>query len=394
MEMNLILQNRFYQNTIVNSTVKLQSINSKLLTDRKFELHTATTESILFFFTHFFCEYIQEKHFEILIRASSKLFSITPKTVRDIIDNVDLNKFELNEANLTMFLQKQIHHNPVFYCTLRRMCIHLNLLTHYTYKNDMHILYLADFLTSLIFDLENYMKKNFHSVLNKIGLNEGDFSYEKALKIVRYLVTGLLATMIENCVSIFGLKSNYLKIQIEMIETSFDVKSIKSKLVEATDLRQSDQTFLITIFYNEIDSGQSFQLNADRSYTCEQALMRAKSEFGFTESKYLSLFEVSVENEGLLERPLAVDEMLIECLSSWTSFNLCVRNNIIDIELEKIGGGMTVRNFYEECEVMVLCRGCGSFLDSRKVNQCNSTVHRKWKKCYLLIQGNLVKIFR
>jgi hypothetical protein len=211
------------------------------------------------------------------------------------------------------------------------------------------------------------------------------FNPDEVYVITQRLLKVLVIRMTEKCISLFGLKESYLKIQIEMIEKSIDLRMEKLNL-------KNESSLLLTICYHGMDGEKSFQLNADSFYTVGQALEKAKLEFGFVDSKYLSLFEVCSGNQCILERALPVTGILVNSLSRWSSFHLSIKYNLIKIELENRVSDPMLNDFYEECEVQLLCKNCREGLT--KVNNCNFGQHRKWKKCYISVQNNSIKIIK
>lgn len=403
-ELNLIRDRSFYTNcynlTYKTSQRNNKTIVNKLLTDRQYELQTfsqgsvTTSDTILYALNQFFSEYVNDRHLKVLIKAASKSFDISPEMASNIVNGALASELGIpfNEVALKKFLQKQSSHNPVFHSILKRFCIHFNLLASYTYKNAMDAEYLANFLLSIMFDLRGFIDANSPFVLDKfkLGVSASKFNSDEVYVIVKRLLTDLIIAMTAKCTNLFGLKENYLKIQIEMIEKSIDFRE------EKRDPSRSGDNLLLTVCYESVTDkgGKSFQLNACSSYTVGEALEKAKLEFGLEDSKYLSLFEVKSENQGNVERALAVKDILIDSLSRWSLFQLYIKYNFVEIELEKLVSDPMLRNFYEECEVLVMCQGCGNYQGDNN-GQCGfKSVHKKWRKSYISIQSNAVKIYK
>ena len=391
-EMNLIREKTLYSN-LCNLTKSNQRNNkliaNKLLVDKQYELQldqcSVTSDTIVFALNQFFSNYIQDFHLQVLIKACSKVFTVDQQTASNIIDGtVKSEELIVNEIDLKRFLQKQSYINPVFYSIIKRFCIHFNLLANYTYKNAMDVEYLTDFLLSYMFDLRTFIDKNSIFVMDKLML-KNRFNPDEVYVITQRLLKVLVIRMTEKCISLFGLKESYLKIQIEMIEKSIDLR------MENLNLK-NESSLLLTICYHGMDGEKSFQLNADSFYTVGQALEKAKLEFGFVDSKYLSLFEVCSGNQCILERALPVTGILVNSLSRWSSFHLSIKYNLIEVELENRVSDPMLNDFYEECEVQLLCKNCREGLT--KVNNCNFGQHRKWKKCYISVQNNSIKIIK
>ncbi len=337
-ELNLILEPRLYQaNSAPRSTPRLHQTYTKLLSDRKFELQptTASSQTLLFCLGRFFADYIDSRHSKALIRAAAKS----------------------STADLKAYLSRVLDTLPTFYHTLKRVCVHMNLVGRYTYKNDMTTQFLASFVSSL-------------------------FTLDRSTCSTQVQsVTKLLEALIENCTELFDLRDTYLKIQVEMIEMSFDLRSLR---LAAASSRE--RFFLVTVFHEE----KSFQLNVAEDFTCRQVMMQARDVFGLDESRFLSLLEVFGESSpvGLLERPLSGEAGLIESLSKWESFHLRVKRDVVGAECEKMGGAFVLEKCYEECEVRVVCDGC-----RRRGGQCAGGCG-KWKKCFLSVEERTARIFK
>ena len=375
-ELHLMTEKSFYNDSALKVNQKLKYLHTRLLSEKKFELEeNIGSASVLYFLKHFFTTYISDKHLGIFVRKLSTLFDFNVVMAAKI-SQVQLNKLD----DLKVLLDKQIHRNSVFYHTLKRVCIHLNLITHYTYKNDMNIDYLVDLFVTFLFDLSGYTAKNSSFLLDNFKLSHEKFSDKELYEILRHLLDKLFVSMIENCQYLFNLKENFLKIQIEMIERSFDLKNMnKPQLCDPKHESNANiQNFLLTIYMYDKKSGRSFQLsNVDCAFTCRQALMCAKQEFKLDDSKYLSLFEVHDSDHGcMLERPLSVNAVLMNELSSWTSFYLCVKYNMLEMQVNNLD----LLNAYEECEFLVYCE--------------NSSMHKRWKTGYLSIQNNMLRVFK
>lgn len=395
-ELNLIRDRSFYTNCYLTKTSQRnnKAIANKLLTDRQYELQTdqehVTSDTILYALNQFFSDHVNERHLRVLIKASSKSFDVRPGIVSNIlVDTLGDGGIPFDEIALKKFLQKQAYQNPVFHSILKRFCIHFNLLANYTYKNAMDAEYLANFLLSIMFDLRSFIDNNSLFVLDKFKLGASVLDTDQVYVIAKRLLTDLIIAMTDKCTNLFGLKENYLKIQIEMIEKSIDFREEKLEVAKSVD------NLLLTICYaGETDGEKSFQLNATSSCTVGEALEKAKLEFGLEESKYLSLFEVHAENRRKVERALAVNDLLINSLSRWSLFQLCVKFNYVEVELEKLVSDPMLRDFYEECEVLIMCQGCGDYQENNK-GQCSSrSIHKRWRKSYISIQNNAVKIFK
>ena len=372
-ELHLMTEKSFYNDSALKVNQKLKHLTTRLLSEKKFEFEeNISSASILYFLKHFFTAYIRDKHLTIFVRKLPTLFDLNAEK----ISQSRLNKLD----DLKVLLDKQIHRNSVFYHAIKRVCIHLNLITHYTYRNDMNINYLVDLFVTFMFDLNGYIAKNYSFLLDNFSLSHEKFSHKELYKILRVLLSKVLSSMIENCQYLFNLKENFLTIQIEMIERSFDLKNINKP--QLADLKHEQnaiiQNFLLTIYLNDKKSGRSFQLNnVDYSFTCGQALACAKQEFKLEDSKYLSLFEVHDSDQScLLERPLSVNAVLINELSSWSSFYLCVKYNMLEMQVDNLD----LLNIYEECEFLVYCD--------------NSLMHKRWKTGYLSIQNNMLRVFK
>ncbi len=326
-ELNLVLDPNIYLiSSLPQSTPKLSKVYDSLLKEKNFYLQ-ATSETIVFCLRRFFKNYINKKHSEFFRKAFFK------------------------KKDLKIYLNKMARTSPTFYHTLKRLCIHMNLVSQYSYKNDMSTLSLANFISSFLFNLNN----------------------DKEIKEVN----SLLETLIKNCTEFFNLESTYLKKQLDIIEKYLDFKRLK--LVEnCTD------KFLVTVFYEE----KSCQLKILKDTTCKEVMVQAKEVLGIGEAKYLNLFEVlcrsKTADEFLMERPLTDDARLIMSLAKWESFDLRVKMNSVQMECERteLDGVFRMEHLCEECEMTVGI--CGEAM-SRQT---------KWKKRFLGVEDGIVKIFK
>lgn len=263
--------------------------------------------------------------------------------------------------------------NSVFYSTIKRVALHLNYVSHYHFLNQMSKDYLCSYFKNLIFT-------------------------NKKFDIMKFLV--------DNCEDYFDLAEGYMQNQL----TIFD-RVIKLKTVQKRNL-DTNAKFLVTIYLFHKNSEQSFQIQIDSNFTCKDVLLRARDEFSLFESKYWCLFEVfdpdqhfSINGIGRsnlefqLERIIPSKAKLIESMSNWSSFNLVVKYNSIQIEMERFyvtnESNLTSLSFLDQIECLVLCELCGNFRTSFQFRQSTNTCsnsHKKWKNYYLSVRNANLKI--
>ena len=265
----------------------------------------------------------------------------------------------------------------MFQQTFKRICIHLNIVLHFHSYNHINVYDLITLFSSIL-----------------LNGAETTFDLERVLK-----------DCTENCTQFFALKSDYLHIQYKMAEKSIKLKELTERMSTCQLLPESK--FLLTIYLFHKHSEQSFQLNVDSSFTCKDVLMMARSEFNLCESKYWSLFEVfdseqhkmlnesnssSLSNAILLERLMPVSARLMGTLSKWNSFNLVVKTNFIQIDLEKFfltgDSFQCPLSFRDDCESLIICESCGFYRNANKVAACShETSHKKWIKSFVHVHN-------
>lgn len=294
----------------------------------------------------------------------------SPESVAKVLKKFFSKHIRNFHSDLNLFDQNQ---NSVFYSTIKRIAIHINLVSYYHFLNQVSKDSMCQFFQNLIFA-------------------------NKKFEILKFLV--------DNCQDYFHLEEGFLESQLAILN-----KVIKLKTVPKRNL-DTNAKFLITIYLFHKNSEQSFQIQIDSKFTCKNALLRAQDEFKFFESKYWCLFEVfdpeqhlnvngnfETNLDGLLERVIPSKAVLVEYISNWSSFNFVVKCNSIQIEIERFYVtnelNFAAMSFVDKIQSLVLCELCGNFRTSfhtkQSSNCCNSS-HKKWKNCYLSVRNAVLKI--
>ena len=294
----------------------------------------------------------------------------SPTIVAKVLKNFFSKHVRSFHSDLNFFDQNQ---NSVFYSTIKRIAIHINLVAYYHFLNQMS-------------------KESIFQIFRDFIFAKRKFEFLKFLT--------------DNCEDYFRLEDGFLQGQLDILN-----KVIKLKTVQKRNL-DTNAKYLITIYLFHKNSEQSFQIQIDSKFTCKDALLRARDEFKLFESKYWCLFEVfdpeqhfnvngnfETNLDGLLERVIPSKAILIECISNWSSFNFVVKCNSIQIEIERFYVtnelNFETMSFLDKIQSLVLCELCGSFRTSFHTKQnsnCCHSSHKKWKNCYLSLRNAVVKI--
>ena len=356
-EMNFISDRKFYFNLIDHSPINLKKVSQfyqRLLKEKDFEFEVKKINPILLLniVRMFFSNFVQSFHFNIITNTDAKSGS------------------QLMRSS----------NNSVFFNVFKRLCIHLNIILNFKNYNQINVYDLTTLFGSMLLS----------------NARDISFDFETTLR-----------NFTENCTQAFDLKSDYLQIQYKMAEKSIKLKEISEKQSVASQLLLPESKFLLTIYLFHKHSEQSFQINVDSNFTCKDVLILAQNEFGLCDSKYWSLFEVfdseqhkmlnesystSLNNLILLERLMPISSKLINSLSKWNSFNLVVKTNFIQIDLEKIfltkgDSFQCPLSFRDDCESLLICENCG-FYRTSKVSSCqHETSHKKWIKSSIMVQN-------
>jgi len=362
-EMNFIAEKKFYFNLVDHSPINLKKVSQlyqRLLKEKDFELEVKKINPILLLnvVRMFFTNFVQSFHLSML------------------------NHVDIATSGSQLLA---LSNNSVFFNMFKRICIHLNIILNFKNYNQINVYDLTTLFASMLLS----------------NAREIAFDFEMVLR-----------NFTENCSQAFNLKNEYLQIQYKMAEKSIRLKEITEKpTVSQSQLLLPESKFLLTIYLFHKHSEQSFQINVDSNFTCKDVLLLARNEFGLCDSKYWSLFEVfdseqhkmlneshsaSLNNLILLERILPISSKLINSLSKWNSFNLVIKSNFIQIDLEKLfltkaDSFQCPLSFRDDCESLVICENCG-FYRTSKVSLCHhETSHKKWIKSSIIVQNaNLI----
>jgi hypothetical protein len=285
----------------------------------------------------------------------------------------------INAEKLKSFLFKISQTNLAFYSTLKRISIHLHLITIYKDKNKMNSEYLTDIFVPILFNLQS--ASLITPVKQFIERLEFKRSFDFASQyeaIIKFYLSKLIRYMIDNCANVFNLKENYLKTQIKMIERSFEMNKIN---LNRLSVKLDNLKYSITIYIDDKRKEQSFQANIDSETTCMSVLESIPE----SSSKNMCIVEVLDCEKIRLLRLLPMDLKLIGNLSKWNSFNLCAKKCLVPVQQSESQTRLNLNNQCEKCEIVQLCKNCAS-------STCQESTHNKWKTCYLYIQNDSIKI--
>ena len=423
---------------------KLQGVLVKLEKERDFELSSSefTSTQILFVLSKF----LQNAKIDAALssRPYRTAFRTTQLKSPESIDKI------LN------ILKQQAAQTPCFYHVLKRLCLHLFLISKFTSKNQLTSIALSTLFAPFLF--------------STLSVSPGKHK-DLDLTVERTFFVHLLDHLVQNFTNLFQVSDDFIQVQFKMIEKSIYLKNLnKSTISKFNTFSLETQTsvepstkFLITIFLFDKNSEQSFQANVDAKFKCKSVLEMAKKEFKLDESKYWCLFEVldhehlSLKNNNsmssldlsstsaldisttedpqpttLLERLLPVNASLLDSLSTWATFYLCVKCNHIQIDIEKsfitsTNLNMNDYNVYkaiDECEFLSNSsdkstspndspvsrrhRGSESSVESGNNRSSHryslagnhfsftnsSSAGKKWKACNISIQNAIIRIHK
>ena len=304
------------------------------------------------------------------------------------IKNEDLNQeIHINVEKLKKFLLKIFQTNLAFFSTLKRVSIHLHLISIYNGKNNMNSEYLTDLFVPLLFNLQQTsLITPVKQFIERLEFKRSfDFvSHYEA--IITFYLFKLVRFMIDNCANVFNLKESYLKTQIKMIERSFELNKIN---LNRLSVKSDNLKYSITIYLEDKRREQSFQASIDSETTCMGVLQSisesSSSSSSSSKSMSMSIVEVLDCEKIRLLRLLPLHLKLIGNLSKWNSFNLCAKQCLIPVQQTEPQTKIILTNHCEKCEIVQLCKNCASLT-------CQENSHKKWKTCYLYIQNDSIKI--
>ena len=295
----------------------------------------------------------------------------------------------INSEKLKSFLTKTSQTNSTFYSTLKRISIHLYLISIYNDKNKMNVEYLTDLFVPILFNMQQPgLAMPLKQFVDRLGFKQSFNCAFQCETIICFYLTKLIKFMIENCSSVFNLKESYLKTQIKMIERSFEMNKINLNRLSVYNSKYS-----ITIYFEEKRNEKFFQANIDSETTCMDVLKSICEPPSSSSPETMCIVEVLDSDKIRLQRLLPMNLKLISNLSKWNSFNLCAKQcksnssnhtNQDESQLNKFN----LNNLYEKCEIIQMCKNCGSASCQESSN------HKKWKTCYLCIQNDMIKIYK
>ena len=429
-EFKLINQDDLYSansSTLRSNIARSQSLARKLLEDKNFDLSSDEPSPglILALFKEFFNKYFETKYLALLLRGFSDLFDInnfqnflieqSSNPHRSYLETI--NSITVNFDKFESLLQKIQSSCPIFYHTFKRICIHLKLVS--KFKKNLNVINLSDLFSGLFFDLKNFSNsdKPFFNLLQLLKENfKISIEPDYCLKI---FLCKIIELSILNCVELFGLKKDYMIIQEKMIEKSLEMRN---NSVFKSPFKIEKKNILLTIYFEDKKMSQSFQLNADTSLTCKSVLNSCIQMFKLNGSDNWSLFEVfdhqqhrlmssilpsnlqtnkanTFENQLPLKRALTNDSKILEVLSTWSSFYVCVKLSDLqtDHSLENLCS-MNGFNAIYESKMMLFCEICGCFkvsdVSNLNVRECSSLLHKRWSNSYLSLFKDSVKIYK
>ena len=169
-EFNYVLEKQYYSLANLNKPQKQFKLD--------LNVNDLAAENIMHLFKLYFSDYFTMDHSALFIKSFGKFFDQSIRQpLRDYLTSVDFNKnkisfssllqrkestttseFDLNLVNLEKlktFLFKLSQTNSTFYYTLRRMAIHLYLISSYKEKNQMKEEYLSQLFAPVMFSTAN-----------------------------------------------------------------------------------------------------------------------------------------------------------------------------------------------------------------------------------------------
>lgn len=435
-EFNYILDKQYYSGLkIMKNNSKSNSLMNKLLKEKGYELnlHSDSLNS-LNLFKSFFSTYFIPKYGILFVKSFAKFFDATSEqALKNNLDKysnkqdfanskISFSALQKNEYQIETeyeilinlekfrnFLYKQSQTNATFYYTLRRIFIHLYLISKFKEINKMNEKYLAEIFSPLLFDIKSTPQLiiSLRQSIEQLNFKETfDFTkYFMFENIFNFYFTQLTKCLIENCQFLFNLKENYLQTQLKIIERSFELNKM-NRFSLLNNIVEKKIKYLITIYVENKKNEKSFQFSIDSDTTCQDILQL--NDF----SRNFSLFEIfdceqhkliagkfySANNSDsiCLQRLLPLNLKLFEILSKWNKFYLCLKKDeeqILDQSPESF-------EFDEKCEFILYCRNCGYFNNYNNksndtLSECNyNSHHKKWKNTHLFIQNETIKIFK
>ena len=226
--------------------------------------------------------------------------------------------------------------SSVLFQILKRLVIHLSLISKYEHLNKHSLLYLINLFESLIPDGKS------------LALN----SYFKNLH------------------ANFDLSENFFQNQYKIIDKLLTMKTTSS--LSLLKNRFNFRNYLIRVYYlNDAHSSPFFQVSIDSSVKVADLLARAKEEFKIDDE--YCLFEVidrqkcTGDTDTLLERLLPVNSLVLDTLANWNAFYYAVKKNYIQSDEE-----LTTNSFFDTCYVFV---------------------GRKWQSSYISVQNANIRLF-
>lgn len=245
------------------------------------------------------------------------------------------------------------HKSSMLFQIIKRLAIHLSLISKYEYLNKHSLMYLVKLFEGLI-----------------LGRPQNGFSLN-------------LDSYVNNCQTMFELSNDFFQYQYNIVDKLISLKN--SKTTSFLKNKFKFKNYLIRVYLNDKSSTQSFQILIDSKVKAGDLLLQAKQEFKIENLNEFSLFEVidSQQTDSLLERILPVNSFLINTLSNWNSFYYAIKFNYMRPETK---GEWTVTSFFDACYTIGACEQC---LKSSNSNCCN----RKWKSSYITVQNANIKLF-
>lgn len=233
------------------------------------------------------------------------------------------------------------HKSSLLYHILKRISIHLCLVSKYESLNGHSLLDVVKLFESLMID----------------GKSGGHAGFR--LNLDRYVT---------ECAKHFDLAPDFFHHQYQMVDKLLSLKtkqtSTRPNVIAILNRRFNFSNYLVRVYYVPAAGGgvvttttKWFHASIDSRATARDVLTRARAEFDLMPEMPMSscgygLFEVGDNDEPLLERLLPLDAVLISTLANWRPFVLVVKANYLgDINYN-------VQGIFDSCHSNGICQKC------------------------------------
>ncbi|CAM6000914.1 unnamed protein product [Sphagnum balticum] len=454
---------------------QISALSKRLEEEREFELttHDETTSPIIVLniLRRFLSKHVLKRHSaafndsyrEILVRNKENNTNLSL-----IVESI--NRSPDFAERVKRILRAQSKQNSVYFNLLKRVCMHLHLIAQFKKLNEMDSCYLANIFSTFLFYLDSsqHMDGRHHrrrKPNNDAAMKALNYTPDllNQLKNEKLFFIIFLEALTDNFGIMFDVKQDYLAMQTKMIEKSIYLKnllnqqstaqqqptnefSFTTRNLSSSNDDQKSSKFLLNIYLFSKKLERSFLVNVNGRTKCRDILELAKLEFKLDESKYWCLFEVfdneqlnltggngncvdgstNSSNSMLVERILPVNCNLIETISTWATFYLCIKSNHVQIELEKSYlTSQSQSNITNDYNAIDICEFL-SYSNTNNNNNSNalsssssmtnhhhhlfrssiishfslspssasSSSNRRWKTCNISIQNALIKIHK